>query len=45
MRFSLLDLGTNNTYEGISFTSLSYKLIVLLHYLVKVRTPKNVILQ
>jgi len=38
MRFSLLDLQMNVTCEGMNFTHLTH--LMLLHYLVKVETPK-----
>jgi len=37
--FSLLDLEMNGTCDSMNFTHLT-KLMLLLHYLVKVRTPK-----
>jgi len=38
MPFSLLDLEKNSTCDGMNFIHLT--LFVLLHYLVKVETPK-----
>jgi len=38
MPFSLLDLGKNSTCNGMNFTQLTS--LMLLHYLVKVETPK-----
>ena len=38
MLFSLLDLEKNSTHDGMNFTHLTW--LVLLHYLVKVETPK-----
>jgi len=38
MPFKLLDLETNCTYEGMNFIHLTS--LMLLHYLVKVETPK-----
>jgi len=38
MPFSLLDLEKNSTCDGINFTHLAS--LMLLHYLVKVETPK-----
>jgi len=41
MLFSLLDLQKNSTCDcdGVDFTHLTW--LLLLHYLVKVETPKN----
>ena len=38
MPFLLLDLENNSTCDGMNFTHLTW--LVLLHYLVKVETPK-----
>jgi len=38
MLFAVLDLAINDTHEGMNFTNLT--LLMLLHYLVKVETPK-----
>jgi len=38
MQFSLLDFKMNDTCEGMNFTHLTW--LLLLHYLVKVETPK-----
>jgi len=38
MPFSLLDVKMNGTCDGVYFTCLNY--LVLLHYLVKIETPK-----
>jgi len=38
MHFLLLDLEINGTCDSINFTHLTS--VVLLHYLVKVKTPK-----
>jgi len=38
MQFSLLDLQMNVTCDIVNFTHLTW--LVLLHYLVKVKTPK-----
>jgi len=38
MQFSLFDFKMNDTCEGMNFTHLTQ--LMLLHYLVKVETPK-----
>ena len=38
MQFSFLDFKTNDTCEGMNVTHLTE--LMLLHYLVKVKTPK-----
>jgi len=40
MQFSLLDLKMNGTCDSMNFTHLTY--LMLLHYLVKVKTPKDI---
>jgi len=39
MPFSVLDLEKNCTCDGMNFTHLAW--LALLHYLVKIETPKN----
>ena len=38
MLFAVLDLTINDTHDGMNFTNLTS--LMLLHYLVKVETPK-----
>jgi len=40
MQFSLLDLKINGTCDSMNFTHLTY--LMLLCYLVKVKTPKDI---